>query len=129
MAEEQLRVRYFIDMDWLEANGRSFWTLAQDCLCTDCANRPKKGRKTPTAASLIDTIAGCCAKNSEFITSRMPLLESIFHIFLANGNRPLDLSQLVSELAEWRGRSSVVSESILSRLLSGDRYYGIRAEP
>jgi hypothetical protein len=129
MAEEQFRVRYFIDLDWLEANGRSFRTLAESCLCSQCVNRQKKAKKALTAAGLIDTIAGCCAKNSEFITSRMPLLESVFHVFLANGNQPLDLSQLCGQLVEWRGANSRISESTLSRLLASDRYYGIRPEP
>ena len=129
MTEEQFRVRYLIDLDWLEANQRSFIALAQGCLCNDCANKQRKGKKPVTPASLINTISSCCGKRANFITARMPLLESVFHIFLASGNQAMDLSQIGSQLAEWRGSGYMVSESTLSRLLASDRYYGIRPEP
>jgi len=57
----------------------------------------------------------------------LPVLESIFRLFLANGNQPLELEELGKQLSEWRdGDTYRTSEEILSRLLLSDQYYGLR---
>ncbi|GAI17594.1 unnamed protein product, partial [marine sediment metagenome] len=36
MTNDQPVGRWFIDLDWLEQNNRSFLVLAQGCLCPKC---------------------------------------------------------------------------------------------
>jgi hypothetical protein len=125
MTNDQPVGRWFIDLDWLEQNNRSFLALAQGCLCPKCTERLKKGKKQFLPAEFPPHIKGCCAKAPGFITERMPILESVFRLFLANGNQPLNLEELNQQLSQWRGgyRTSV---EVLSRLLRYDQYYGLR---
>ena len=84
------------------------------------------GQGEIATADLLATIRDCCSKTPGFISGELPILESIFHLFLANGNQPLDLEQLSQQLSEWRGGDSYrTSVEILSRLLKSDQYYGL----
>ena len=115
---------WFIDLDWHQQSNRSFLALAQGCLCPKCQERLKG---EISAADLLTTIKDCCSKTPNFITGKLPILESIFHLFLANGNQPLDLEKLGRQLSEWRGGDTYrTSVEILSRLLASDQYYGLR---
>ena len=123
----QVSPRWFIDLDWHQQSNRSFFALAQGCLCPKCQER-LKGKVS--AADLLMTIKDCCSKTPNFITGELPILESIFRLFLANGNQPLDLEELGTQLSEWRGGDTYrTSAEILSRLLSSDQYYGLRQVP
>ena len=126
MNGDQPARRWFIDLDWLEHNHRSFLVLAKGCLCPKCRERLEGGEKEISAADLLSTIKDCCSKTPEFITDRSPVLESIFRLLLANGNQPLDLERLGKKLAEGRGDSRRTSAEVLSRLLESDQYYGLR---
>ena len=115
--------RWFIDLGWYQQNNRSFLTLAQRCLCSKCSER-LEGEEI-SAADLLSTIKDCCSKAPAFITRNLPVLESVFRLFLANGNQPLNLEELGKQLSEWReGDTYCTSPGILSRLLSSDRHYG-----
>ena len=60
-----------------------------------------------------------CAKQEDFLTSKMALVDSVFRVFLSNGNKPLT----AKELAEILNRP----ESTILRTFSGIRVYkGIR---
>ena len=123
----QVSPRWFIDLDWHQQSNRSFFALAQGCLCPKCQERLKG---EISAADLLTTIKGCCSKTPNFITDKLPILESIFRLFLANGNQPLDLEELGRQLSEWRGGDTYrTSIEILSRLLVSDQYYGLRQIP
>jgi len=116
--------RWFIDLDWHLQNNCSLFALAQGSLCPKCQQQLKK---EISAADLLTTIKDCCSKTSDFINGGLPILESIFRLFLANGNQPLDLEDLGRQLSEWRGGDTYrTSTEILSRLLNSDRYYGLR---
>jgi len=123
----QVSQRWFIDLDWHQQSNRSFFALAQGCLCPKCQERLKG---EISAADLLTTIKDCCSKTPNFITGKLPVLESIFRFFLANGNQPLDLEELGRQLSEWRGGDTYrTSVEILSRLLASDQYYGLRQIP
>jgi hypothetical protein len=127
MADAPTSKGWSIDLNWLEQNNRSFLALARGCLCPDCRQRLEEAKKPFSAAELIKHIRGCCSKTPEFFTGRPPLLESIFRIFLANGNRPLGLEELSRRLAErWGGAPRRISPEVLSHLLRNERYYGLR---
>ncbi len=120
----QVSPRWFIDLDWHQQSNCSFFALARGCLCPKCQERLKG---EISAADLLTTIKDCCSKAPNFITGNLPILESVFRLFLVNGNQPLDLEELGRQLSEWRGGDTYrTSAEILSRLLSSDQYYGLR---
>jgi len=121
---DQVSPRWFIDLDWHQQSNRSFIALVQGCLCPKCQERL---RGEISAAKHLIAIKDCCSKTPNFITGELPILESIFRLFLANGNQPIDLKELGTQLSGWRGGDTYrTSVEILSRLLSSDRYYGLR---
>ncbi len=123
----QVSRRWFIDLDWQQQSNHSFLVMARGCLRPKC-QESLKGEIS--AADLLTTIKDCCSKTPDFITGRVPILESIFRLFLANGNQPLDMEELGRQLSEWRGGDTYrTSAEILSRLLSSDQYYGLRQVP
>ena len=127
LTAEQVRQRWFIDLDWYQQNNRSFFVLAHSRLCAKCRER-LKGEVSP--AELLSTIKDCCSKTPGFITRELPILESIFRLFLANGNQPLDLEELGKQLSQWRGGDAYrTSAEILFRLLSSDQCYGLKPVP
>ena len=124
----QARPRWFINLAWYQQNNRSFLTLAEGRLCPKC--RERLGERRESAEELLANIRDCCSKNTGFITPDTPILESIFRLFLANGNQPLDLEELVEHLSRWRtGNVYRPSVEVLSRLLSSDQCYGFSKVP
>jgi hypothetical protein len=127
MAEEQSDKRWHIDLDWLEQNNRSFSVLAKWCLCPQCRERLEENKEEVSAADLLANIRDCCSKAPAFISEKSPILESIFRLFLANGNQPLGLEKLGKQLVERQGGSPRrTSAEVLSRLLDNERHYGLR---
>lgn len=122
---EQITPRYFIDLDWYQQSNRSFTALAESRLCLKCKERLKAREKEVSPADLLTTIRDCCSKTPEFVTRELPILESIFRLFLANGNQSLDLEELGKQLTKWRGDTYCTSAAILSHLLGNDQYYGL----
>ena len=121
---EQVKQRWFIDLDWYQQNNRSFLALAQRYLCPKCREQ-LKGEMA--AADLLTAIKDCCSQTPGFITGELPILDSIFRLFLANGNQPLDVEALGTQLSEWRGGDTYrTAPKILSRLLNNDQFYGLR---
>lgn len=124
LTNDQVEQRWFIDLDWYQQNNRSFLALAQRYLCPECREQ-FKGEMS--ADDLLTTIKDCCSKTPGFITGELPILDSIFRLFLANGNQPLDVEELGNQLNELRGGDTYrTSPEILSRLLQSDHYYGLR---
>jgi len=122
---EQIKSRWFIDLDWYQQSSRSFLTLAKHCLCPECRKRLKEKEVSPE--DLVSAIKDCCSQAKDFIADNLPILERIFRLFLANGNQPLDLEELGEQLRKWRGEGVYpTSPEVLSRLLESDQYYGLR---
>ena len=127
---DQPQPRWFIDLDWYQQNNRSFFLLAHSYLCPKCRERLKASESEISAVDLLSTIKDCCSKTPDFITGKLPILESIFRLLLINGNQPLDLEELGRQLSEQRGGDTYcTSAEILSRLLKNDQYYGVRQVP
>ncbi len=122
---DQVEPRWFIDLDWYQQNNRSLLALAQGYLCSKC-NERLKGREIPVT-NLLSAIKDCCSKTPGFINHKLPVLESVFRLFLTNGNQSLNLEELGKQLSEWReGDTYCTSPEILYRLLGSDQYYGFR---
>lgn len=117
-----------IDLNWFPQHQRSFKTLAQDSLCRECRNELTSGGKEHSDSMMLKQISKCCGNRPDFISTQQPLMESVFRVFLANGNQPLTLERLGQLLSERRGGSHT-SEATLLRLLQTDRYYGLRPVP
>jgi len=127
VSTEQAISRWCIELDWYESNRRSFLTLAQSSLCQACRQRLKIEEGEVSVADVMSSIKDCCSKAPEFITGELPILESIFRLFLANGNKPMDLEEIGGQLSERRGGDATrTSVEVLSRVLESDRYYGLR---
>jgi hypothetical protein len=121
--------RWFIDLNWLKTNKRSFSTLAGDKLCAKCRKKLKADTGEVKPADLLKAIQSCCSKNNDFITPGLPFQESIFRVFLANGNKPMTLVELSEQLVQRRGvDTSRTTVAFLSRLIHNDDYYGIKAK-
>jgi hypothetical protein len=132
MSEEvttQSEAKWAIDLNWLKTNGRSFFILTRDTLCTKCQKKLKADTIEVKAADLLKAIQSCCSKTPDFITPSLPFQESIFRVFLANGNKPLTLGELGEQLSQWRGIDVYrTSATFLSRLIKSDQYYGIKSK-
>lgn len=125
----QRDIKWFIDLNWLKQNQRSLPVLAQSCLCPQCKDLITK-KPDIASTKLLSKIRSCCCKSQDFINRRLPILESVFRLFLANGNQPLNLEELMKQLSEWWGGDTYrISAENLHRLLSSDQYYGLRQVP
>ena len=129
-AEQPTRRLWFINLNWFTQNNRSFSALARGYLCPACLERLKLPSAEITPGDLLGAISDCCAKKPGFIHGDLPILESVFRLFLAKRNQPLDLEELSRQLNERRGGNGYrTSPVVLSRLLESDRHYGLsRAE-
>ena len=127
ISTKQPKTCWSIAPDWFQQNNRAISALIQDYLCPKCAKRLSAEGKGNPPDALLATIRDCCSQAPDFITDRLPILESVFRLFLANGNQPLKLEELGNQLSELRGGDIYrTSPEILFRLLKNDRYYGLR---
>jgi hypothetical protein len=121
--------QWCINLNWLKTNKRSFSTLAGDKLCAKCRKKLKTDTGEVKPADLLKAIQSCCSRNPDFITSALPFQESIFRVFLANGNKPMTLTELGQQLVQRRGAdTSRTTVAFLSRLMQNDDYYGIKTK-
>ena len=134
MPKEQTEVqpaeaRWAIALDWFPLNRRSASVLVKDYLCPDCARRLST-KKEVALKALITSIESCCSQTPDFINDKLPILESAFRLFLRNGNRPMTLKELSSELGQVRfGDVYRTSPEALLRILKNDRFYGLQEIP
>jgi len=126
---EPVKVLWFIDTQWYEKSNRSFLDLAQSSLCPKCMEKLGKKRKKTASSEVLVAIKDCCSKLPDFVTARMPIMESVFRILLANGNRPMTAEDIGRELSEHRdGDNYAGSPQMLTRLLNSDHWYGFKKE-
>ncbi|MBN1367579.1 MAG: hypothetical protein JW967_06615 [Dehalococcoidales bacterium] len=127
VAPEQPLSSWVIDLEWYEKNNRSFVDLARRSLCSKCSEKLQKKKKKISAGDIVDMVKNCCSRGPDFITARLPILESTFRVLLAKGNQPMDTVALSEELSLRRGGEAyTVSPEVLYRLLSNDRWYGFK---
>lgn len=130
ISTEQSGSKWFIDLSWFQQNNRSFIAITKDRLCAKCRDQLETKNKKISADDIVADIRDCCSKTPGFISDRLPILECIFRLFLANGNQPLNLEELSQQLSEWQHRDAYsTSAETLRRLLNSDRYYGLCQMP
>jgi hypothetical protein len=121
----EAQCKYYIDLDWYRDQERSFARLAASRLCP--SSQKKKLPKTD--AGLLNALKQCCSKTEGYITPDMTLMESIFRLLLASGNKPLSLKQIQSRLVQRVGDVTTggrdLSIPTLKRVVDHDRFYGL----
>jgi len=126
-SEQPPETSWSISPDWLEQHHRSLSELIKVRLCSKCASRLKDKKKAESTDALFSAVRECCSHTPNFINDRSPILESVFRLFLANGNRPMGIEELGKELNSMRGVDLYrTSPENLRRLLKNDRYYGFQ---
>lgn len=118
---------YRIDFEWYEKNKRSFVALAKSRLCLECQDKVKVSELSEV--ELLNAIKDCCSQTPGFILPKLPILESAFRIFLANGNQMLTLEEILNQLKQYRGEGFSLAPEVLGRLFENERYYGLRRLP
>jgi len=119
--------RWAINLEWLKDNNRSLTTMVKNLLCPKCRKKLKVDQVEAKVNDIIKALKTCCSKSSDYITPTLPIQESIFRIFLANGNQPLTIEELGSQLDQRRGMDAYrASVRVLERLLKNDQHYGLQ---
>ncbi len=126
-----LETRYHIDYSWFERSGEDLRTYLLSHLSPDQRERLSQTTET-REVDYIDPETGEVSKldelqlairsaslDSDFINPHTAVVDSIFRVFLANGNKPVNSQQI----SEYIGRPA----SLVLKTLSGGRVYkGIR---
>lgn len=121
-----------IDFDWWRQNDRDWRVFLRNYLCpkhqeafanVDIFDQVDWVDPETAEVQRVDGLQHIlithCTKETSFITMQSTLVDSVFRLFLANGNNPLTPEQMAEEL----GRDA----SIILRTLTGPRVYkGIR---
>jgi hypothetical protein len=127
-----LATKFKIDFDWWKENDKSWRVFLTGYLCeehqaffgnagadvmVDSVN-PETGAVTQID-QLQDTLINHCARMEDFFQDKGTLTDSVFRVFLSNGNAPLDaeeISQIINRPAD-----------TILKTLSGPRIYrGVR---
>lgn len=132
LVKPTLQTRFHIDFDWWRQNDRNWRVYLRNFLCQEhqeafsSINTNEEVDWVDPDTAEVQRVDGLqhilishCAQQSAFITQQTTLVDSVFRLFLSNGNIPLT----PEELSEQLGRDP---RTIL-RTLSGARIYkGVR---
>jgi hypothetical protein len=132
LVKPTLDTPFKIDFEWWKHHDRDWRVYLRSFLCDehqriyeDLTDEEMIDWVDPETAEVTQVdgiqhiLISHCAKQEGFLTSKMALVDSVFRIFLSNGNKPLT----VKDLGELLNRPA---ETIL-RTFSGIRVYkGIR---
>jgi hypothetical protein len=123
---------FHIDIDWWKRSDQNWRVYLFNCLCEEHQQAFKDSdrdvsidwidRKTAEVVQvngLQHTLMTHCAKQDDFLSTHTALVDSVFRVFIANGNSPLS----PTELAESVGKPAIT----ILRTLSGPKVYkGLR---
>ena len=121
--EGEIMARYFIDLERMEREERSFKVLAETRLCPSFRER-LSGERDP--GKLLSAFKECCSRSPSFFPPNLPLKELLFRILLPEGNEPLEPDEIGgrAEASPSRPRDTRDgSTRVLKRLLERDDYY------
>ena len=133
LVKPTLQTHFHIDFDWWRKSDRDWRVYLHSYLCpehhkayTDWDALEAVDWVDPETAEvhsvdgLQHVLISHCARQEGFITQQTTLVDSVFRVFLANGNKPLNSMELADQL----GRQPMV----ILKILSGPRVYkGLRA--
>jgi hypothetical protein len=123
---------FHVDFDWWQETENDWHIHLRSLLCEkhqELVSRLTPGQPIdavdPVTAevhqvdALQHLIMGHCAQQPEFVDTHTALVDAVFRLLLANGNRPMNSEQLGARLGK--------SPEIVLKTLSGPRVYrGIR---
>lgn len=132
LVKPTIKTRFHIDFDWWRQNDRDWRVYLRSFLCPEhqqaYANLDLFDQvdwvdpdtaEVQRVDGLQHVLITHCARQQSFINQHATLVDSVFRIFLANGNTP----QSPDELAEQVGRDATT----ILRTLTGPRVYkGLR---
>ena len=118
--------RFHVSLVRLEQLNRSAVHLISSRLTEACPSYERPVHELDVGA-LLREIAEFNAGSDDFIRFDMPIKEIAFRTLLARGNEPMPLTDLHHEITgRWSNalRPISIEESLLSRVLESDTYYG-----
>jgi hypothetical protein len=135
LVKPTIQTCFRIDFDWWRQSDRDWRVHLRSLLCPmhqeafpDTGGEHMVDWVDPDTAEvqqvdgLQHVLITHCAKEKGFITERTTLVDSVFRLFLANGNTPMTPAEMAAQL----GRSP---EMILRTLSGGQVYRGVRPCP
>ena len=106
-----LQTKFHIDFDWWERETQTFRVYLMSHLCpehqaafaTDAPLEMLDRVDTNTGEvlqidSLQYTLGAHCARQPEFLTPHLPLVDAVFRVLVANGNQPLTPEELAAAI-------------------------------
>lgn len=116
LVKPSLNTKFHVDFNWWKSHDRDWKIYLRGFLCPlhqemfkDFSDQDQIDWVDPETAevSQIDaiqnTLINHCAKDPEFLEATSALVDSVFRIFLVNGNKPLnctELSEIINKPAE-----------------------------
>ena len=133
LVKPSIKTKFHIDFDWWKNHDNNWHVFLFSYLCPDHQSMFKDESLDakidwvdPETAEVfqVDGIQSIlmnhCAKVDNFLTDNTALVDGVFRVFLANGNNPLDASELSDRIGK-------PAETILRTISSGAQIYrGIR---
>jgi hypothetical protein len=132
LVKPTLSTPFKIDFEWWKNHDRDWRVYLRSFLCDEHQEMFENLNNDETidwvdpdtaevtqVDGLQHTLITHCAQQDDFLTNRMALVDSVFRVFLSNGNKPLNSEQLGDVLNR--------PASTILKTLSGFRVYkGIR---
>jgi hypothetical protein len=127
-----LKTKFRVDFDWWKNQDRNWRASLLSFLCEEHQRifadvhsevnfdlvDENTGEVTQGDA-LLTTLVNHCAKHENFISDNSALVDSIFKIFLVNGNQPFNSEEIAAQINR-------PAETILRTIGSSKVYKGIR---
>jgi len=127
-----LQTQYHIDFDWWKSHDSNWHIFLFGCLCEEHQKMFDQSSENvmidwvdPDTAeiTLVDglqtTLISHCAKLPNFVTPNTTMIDAIFRVLLANGNKPMTPTELSDRIGK-------PAETILRTLSGFQVYKGIR---
>lgn len=128
-----LKTKFRVDFDWWKAQDRNWRASLLSFLCEEhqilFANVQSEASfdlidentgEVRQGDALLDTLINHCARQENFISNNSALVDSIFKIFLVQGNQPLNSEEIAAKIDR-------PAETILRTIGSYKVYKGVKA--
>jgi len=132
MAKTDSVTRYYVDVDEGAHQRRSVKAMMADRKCSICRQADTtESIMAETTKSIIKQITAQCSKTQDFLLPDTPLIEGIFRIILAGGNKPLSADEISKELLDRWSISAYprdLSPVVVKKVLDHNESYSIIAK-
>ncbi len=132
LVKPTLDTPYHIDFDWWKNNERNWRIHLRSVMCAEHQEVfiawqgdemidwiDPETAEVKVVDGMLHTLMEHCALDEGFLTTRTSLIESVFRLFLINGNKPMNSRELAQELER--------PEMTILKTISGVRVYrGLR---